>query len=60
MVTHRGFKGDRAQQVDAAIASTEGFTLVLAGAKAWLEHGLRLNLVIDRHPDAVNSARRVG
>jgi hypothetical protein len=25
-------------------------TLVLAGAKAWLEHGIALNLVADRFP----------
>lgn len=30
--------------------STEGFTLVLAGAKAWLEHQIELNLVADKHP----------
>jgi uncharacterized protein YndB with AHSA1/START domain len=59
VVDHRGFAGDRAQQVAAAIESTEGFTLVLSGAKAWLEHGLRLNLIVDRHPDAVNPATRV-
>lgn len=59
-VSHRGFAGDRARQIAAAIDSTEGFTLVLAGAKAWLEHGIRLNLIVDRHPDAVNSGPRVG
>lgn len=32
--------------------STEGFTLTLAGLKAFLEHGIQLNLVADRHPDA--------
>jgi uncharacterized protein YndB with AHSA1/START domain len=32
-------------------ASTQGFTLVLAGAKALLEHEIRLNLVADRYPD---------
>lgn len=56
VVDHRGFAGDRARQMASAIEATEGFTLVLAGAKAWLEHGIRLNLVVDRHPDAVNSA----
>lgn len=60
MVSNRGFDGDRAHQMAAAIDATEGFTLVLAGAKAWLEHGIRLNLVVDRHPDAVNAAARVG
>lgn len=34
--------------------STEGFTLVLAGAKAWLEHGLELNLVRDRFPEGLS------
>jgi uncharacterized protein YndB with AHSA1/START domain len=31
--------------------STQGFTIVLAGLKAYLEHGIRLNLVEDRYPD---------
>ena len=31
--------------------STGGFSFVLAGLKAWLEHGIRLELVRDRHPD---------
>jgi len=33
--------------------STGGFTLVLAGAKAWLEQGLTLGLIGDRHPKGV-------
>jgi hypothetical protein len=36
-----------------AVASTEGFTLVLAGAKALLEDGVRLNLVPDRFPPGI-------
>jgi uncharacterized protein YndB with AHSA1/START domain len=36
--------------VDDLVGATEGFTLVLANAKAWLEHGLALNLVADRFP----------
>ena len=59
-VNHRGFEGDRSQQVAAAIDATEGFSLVLAGAKAWREHELRLNLVVDRHPDAVIPGATVG
>jgi hypothetical protein len=39
--------------MNEAIASTEGFTLVLAGAKAWLEQGLTLSLIGDRHPKGV-------
>ena len=36
-----------------AVGSTGGFTLVLAGAKAWLEQGLTLGLIGDRHPKGV-------
>jgi uncharacterized protein YndB with AHSA1/START domain len=32
---------------------TEGFTLVLAGLKALLEHNIRLNLVGDRFPEGI-------
>jgi hypothetical protein len=35
--------------------STEGFTLVLAGAKAYLEHGLQLKLVADRFPTGLEA-----
>jgi len=31
---------------------TGGFSLLLAGAKAYLEHGVELHLVADRHPGA--------
>ncbi|MCZ4244095.1 SRPBCC family protein [Pedobacter punctiformis] len=34
--------------------STEGFTLVLAGLKAYLEFGIKLNLVGDRFPKGLN------
>ena len=33
--------------------STQGFSLMLAGLKAFLEHGVRLNLVGDRYPKGV-------
>ena len=49
-VTNSGFSGNGDAAVNAALDSTGGFTLVLAGAKAWLEHGIRLNLVADRYP----------
>jgi hypothetical protein len=49
-VTNRGFTGDGDQVVKQAIESTEGFAFVLAGAKAWLEYGIALNLVRDRFP----------
>jgi uncharacterized protein YndB with AHSA1/START domain len=52
-VTNSGFAGEPEQIAQQAIASTEGFTFLLAGAKAWLEHGLALNLVKDKHPDGL-------
>ena len=44
------FAGSNEEQTAAAIDATGGFSLVLAGAKAWLEHNLELNLVRDRFP----------
>ncbi len=50
-MTNAGFLGDGDAVVAEAISSTEGFALVLAGLKAWLEHGVALDLVGDRHPN---------
>jgi uncharacterized protein YndB with AHSA1/START domain len=52
-VTNAGFSGDGDAVVEQAISSTEGFTFLLAGAKAFLERGIRLNLVPDRFPDGL-------
>jgi hypothetical protein len=52
-VTNYGFQGDTDAQIAAAINSTEGFTFVLAGMKAYLEHNIQLNLVSDRFPDGI-------
>ena len=53
-VTNRGFAGDHDRVVAQAIGSTEGFALVLAGMKAFLEHGIALNLVPDRFPPGLS------
>lgn len=50
-VTNSGFSGDGDEVVKQALDSTGGFTLVLAGAKAFLEHNINLNLIADRFPD---------
>jgi uncharacterized protein YndB with AHSA1/START domain len=52
-ITNTGFGGAAEAAVEQAIASTEGFTLVLAGLKALLEHDVRLNLVADRFPEGL-------
>ena len=49
-ITNSGFTGSGDEIVKKALASTEGFTFVLAGAKAMLEHNIALNLVPDRFP----------
>ncbi len=50
-VTNTGFGGDGDAVVNQALDTTGGFTLVLAGAKAFLEHNITLNLIADRFPD---------
>ena len=52
-ITNEGFTGDGDALVKQATDSTQGFTLVLAGLKALLEHDIRLNLVPDRYPKGV-------
>lgn len=52
-VINYGFQGDLEQVANQAIGSTEGFSFLLAGAKAWLERGVQLNLVQDKHPDGL-------
>ena len=49
-ITNTGFSGNGDEKVKQAISSTEGFTFVLSGLKALLEHNIILNLVADRHP----------
>jgi uncharacterized protein YndB with AHSA1/START domain len=50
-ITNSGFSGSADEIVSQALDSTGGFALVVAGLKAWLEHGIELNLVADRFPD---------
>ncbi|TIS52667.1 MAG: polyketide cyclase [Mesorhizobium sp.] len=54
-VRNFGFTGSGDEQVKQSIDSTGGFTLVLAGAKAWLEQGLTLGLIGDRHPKGISA-----
>ena len=52
-ITEAGFTGDGDELVKQVTDSTQGFTLVLAGLKAFLEHNIRLNLVADRFPKGI-------
>lgn len=51
-ITNSGFKGVADDIVKQVIDSTEGFTIVLCGLKALLEHDIVLNLVADKAPYA--------
>jgi len=49
-ITSSGFQGNQEETAQRAIDATEGFTFLLAGLKAYLEHNINLNLVADRFP----------
>ena len=57
-VTNSGFSGTDEEVIAQALDATDGFALVLAGLKAWLEHGIALNLVADRHPALARATER--
>jgi uncharacterized protein YndB with AHSA1/START domain len=52
-VSESGWTGDADSLVKYTADSTQGFTLMLAGLKALLEHNVRLNLTGDRYPKGV-------
>ena len=52
-ITESGFSGDASELLQQVTDSTQGFSLVLAGLKALLEHNVRLNLVADRYPKGI-------
>lgn len=53
-IVNSGFHGETEKIISQIRDSTEGFTLVLAGLKAYLEHSIKLNLVLDRFPKELN------
>jgi uncharacterized protein YndB with AHSA1/START domain len=55
-VKNWGFHGDADKVVKEAMDSTGGFSFVLAGMKAFLEHGIELNLIADHDPSALAEA----
>ena len=52
-VRNWGFHGDPDAVVAEALDSTGGFSFLLAGLKAFLEHGVEPKLVEDHAPDAL-------
>jgi uncharacterized protein YndB with AHSA1/START domain len=53
-IVNTGFQGETEKIIPQIRDSTEGFTLVLAGLKAYLEHNIELNLILDRFPKELN------
>jgi uncharacterized protein YndB with AHSA1/START domain len=49
-VTNSGFRGDGDKVVSDALDSKGGFTWVLAGLKALLEHNINLRVIADAYP----------
>ena len=49
-IINSGFKGTPDELLTQIRDSTGGFSLVLAGLKAYLEHNVKLNLISDRFP----------
>jgi uncharacterized protein YndB with AHSA1/START domain len=50
-ITASGFTGTDDEQVTSAIDSMGGFSFTLAACKAWLEHAIELNVVLDHDRD---------
>ena len=50
-IKNYGFNLSGDELINVVKDSTGGFTTALDGLKAWLEHGIRLNLVLDKFPD---------
>jgi hypothetical protein len=49
-IVNSGFQGSTSELMAQISDSTKGFTFLLAGLKAWLEHGIQLNLSLDAFP----------
>ena len=52
-ISNWGFPVNCDEALPLAVDAKGGYTMVLAGLKAWLEHGIELNLVRDQFPDGV-------
>lgn len=52
-ITNTGFSGTADELIAQVSDSTGGFYLVLAGLKAYLEHGIQLNLLKDKKPSDI-------
>jgi hypothetical protein len=51
MITYTGTDASGDTLVAQATDNMQGYSLVLAGAKFWLEHGVEPKLVVDSKPE---------
>ena len=56
-IRESGWTGDGDQLLGYVADSTQGFAFTLAGLKAFLEHGIQLQLVADAHPSCAAENR---
>ena len=54
-ISNYGFKASGNELIELIKDSTGGFTTVLDGLKAFLEHGIKLNLIGDKYPKEVSN-----
>lgn len=54
VITNYGFKETGDDLIEAIKDNTGGFTTVLDGLKAYLEHNINLNLIADKFPNGVH------
>ena len=54
-IKNHGFKETDNDLIEVIKDSTGGFTTVLDGLKAYLEHGIKLNLIEDKFPKEINN-----
>jgi uncharacterized protein YndB with AHSA1/START domain len=54
VIRNYGFHLEGDALMEAIMDNTGGFTTVLDGLKAWLEHGISLNLIADKFPKGVS------
>lgn len=52
-VSESGWVDDAGTLIRYVADSTQGFTLMLAGLKALLEHDVQLDLTLDRYPKGI-------
>jgi len=50
VIKNYGFNMQGDELIETIKDSTGGFTTVIDGLKAWLEHGIQLNLIADKFP----------